>query len=423
MHLDFVRSSLLASVDSLYGAEIRAEKRIRTMMKATEGQNAGQANGLATAEKYYREYGLRAKELHRQGQSIMGYLSALGPVEVITAAGLVPLRLKGDVSESITKADAHMETIVCPFVRNVFDAVLKGTYEYLDGIVIPHLCDSTSRTYDTWAYNVPFPYSFFLNVPHASDQPSIDFFKSVLGTFMKSLEKFTGKSITHEALAQSVKAHNQNRQVMRQLYALRQANPPLISGVEMTHVLVAAMGLPVNESTQLIVSVIDEVKARAPKAKGTDSARIMILGDQIDNTAMVEIVENAGAWVVMDDVSIGAKIYWRDADETKNPLDGIAERYLRKIPLPTTLVGAGRAYQESLEDRFGHIRGYVKDFSVDGAILFIYKYCDPYGFEVPAMKSYIEALNVPVLYLEDEYSTSTMGRLKTRIEAFLEMIA
>ena len=388
-------------------------------MNATEGQK----NGLATAEKYYREYGLRAMELHRQGKGIMGYLSALGPVEIITAAGLLPLRLKGDVSEPITKADAHMETIVCPFVRNVFDAVLKGTYQYLDGIVIPHLCDSTSRTYDTWAYNVQLPYSFFLNVPHASDQPSIDFFKAVLGTFIKSLEQLTGKSITDQALAQSVKAHNRNRGMMRQLYALRQSNPPLISGVEMTRVLVAAMGMPVDESTQLVASVIDEVKVRAPKDKSSDSARIMILGDQIDNTAIVEIVENTGAWVVMDDMSIGAKIYWLDADETKNPLDGIAERYLRKIKLPTTFVGAGKAYQEGLEDRFGHIRGYVKDFSVNGAILFIYKYCDPYGFEVPALKSYIEALGVPVLYLEDEYSTSTVGRLKTRIEAFLEMIA
>jgi benzoyl-CoA reductase/2-hydroxyglutaryl-CoA dehydratase subunit BcrC/BadD/HgdB len=149
----------------------------------------------------------------------------------------------------------------------------------------------------------------------------------------------------------------------------------------------------------------------------------MIIGDQIDDTAMVEIVENTGARVVMDDMSIGSKIYWQDADETKSPLDAIAERYLRKIPLPTTFVGAGKPYTESLEDRFGHIRGYVKDFSVKGAILFIYKYCDPYGFEVPALKSYIEALGVPVLYLEDEYSTSASGRLKTRIEAFLEMIA
>ena len=56
-------------------------------------------------------------------------------------------------------------------------------------------------------------------------------------------------------------------------------------------------------------------------------------------------------------------------------------------------------------------------------MLYIYKYCDPYGFDVPPMKSYIESVGAPVLYLEDEYSMSTIGRLRTRIQAFLELIS
>ena len=55
-------------------------------------------------------------------------------------------------------------------------------------------------------------------------------------------------------------------------------------------------------------------------------------------------------------------------------------------------------------------------------ILYVYKYCDPFGFEVPARKSYYGSLNLPVLYLEDEYSAGTIGRLRTRIQAFLEMM-
>jgi benzoyl-CoA reductase subunit C len=149
----------------------------------------------------------------------------------------------------------------------------------------------------------------------------------------------------------------------------------------------------------------------------------MVVGDQIDDTALIEIIEKAGARLVMDDISIGSKIYWPDIEVTQNPIDGIAERYLRKIKLPTTYRDTGETYQDKLEERFGHIRQFIKDFRVDGAILFIYKYCDPYGFEVPATKTYIESLGTPVLYLEEEYSTSTFGRLKTRIEAFLEMIA
>jgi benzoyl-CoA reductase subunit C len=377
--------------------------------------------GLATAKKYYVDYGCRAKELKKKGKKVMGYISASGPLEIISAAGFVPLRMKGDVHEPITKADAQMETIVCPFVRNIFDLALKGRYHYFDGMVIPHTCDSLSRTYDIWNYNLQLPYSHFLNVPHVTDSPSLEFFKEVLNTFIKSLERFTGNKISNESLTQAMEAYNQNRERMRQLYELRKFDPPLISGVEMTEVLVAAMSLPVEESTELISRVIDEVKKGGNKPT-EKSPRIMIVGDQIDDVALIEIIEKTGASMVMDDTSNGSKIYWSDVEITKNPIDGIAERYLKKMKLPTIYRETEGTYQNNLEERFGHIRQFIKDFKVDGVILFIYKYCDPYGFEVPATKSYIESFGTPVLYLEDEYSTSTLGRLKTRIEAFLEMI-
>ncbi len=116
-------------------------------------------------------------------------------------------------------------------------------------------------------------------------------------------------------------------------------------------------------------------------------------------------------------------MYWEDVDATADPVQGIAERYLRKLKIPTTFVGSADTYEGILDERFGQMKKYVNEFKVDGAILFIYKYCDPYGFEVPAIKSYIEAAGASVLYLEDEYSTSSLARVKTRIEAFLEMIA
>jgi benzoyl-CoA reductase/2-hydroxyglutaryl-CoA dehydratase subunit BcrC/BadD/HgdB len=148
----------------------------------------------------------------------------------------------------------------------------------------------------------------------------------------------------------------------------------------------------------------------------------MLVGDQIDDVAIVNAIEGADAFLVMDDLSTGSKMYWGDVDVTADPVQGITERYLKKLKFPTTFV-EGNTYPETLESRFGHMRQYIKDFRVNGAILFIYKYCDPYGFEVPAIKSFIESAGTPVLYIEDEYSTSSLGRVKTRIEAFLEMIA
>jgi benzoyl-CoA reductase subunit C len=377
--------------------------------------------GLAAAEKYYQDYGSRARELKKQGKPIIGYLCAFTPVEIIAAAGFIPFRIKGDVNEPITKADTEMETIVCPLVRSCFDMALKGNYEFLDGIVIPHACDSISTTYNVWKYTLNLPYSHLINMPHSTDEPSLDFYKEILGTFRESLGKFAGREISDQDLKAAIGLYNQNRAKVRELYQLRKVSPPLISGAELTRLLVASVSLPVEEATRLIDSVTKEVKQRKPLPGKT--ARIMVVGAEVDDVSFIDLIEESGAWVVADDLCPGARESLVDVAVTADPIDGIAERYLRKIQCGRTYREMKGSYENYLEDRFGHIGRAVRDFKVDGVVLYIYKYCDPYGFDVPAMKGYIESAGAPVLYLEDEYSMSTIGRLRTRVQAFLELIA
>ncbi|MGB6873180.1 MAG: 2-hydroxyacyl-CoA dehydratase family protein [Dehalococcoidia bacterium] len=381
----------------------------------------GAGKGLATADRYYQDYGGRARELKKQGRKIIGYLCAFTPVEIITAAGFMPFRIKGDVNEPITKADAEMETIVCPLVRSCFDVSLKGKYEFLDGIVIPHACDSICRTYDIWKYTLNLPYSHLINMPHGTDEPSLDFYQAELNTFRRSLSRFAGREISDQSLTQAISLYNQNRAKVRELYELRKTSPPLISGTEVAKLLIAGVSIPVAEATELINSVIVEVKQR-DRVLAAKSARLMVVGAQVDNIAFIDLIENSGAWVVADDLCPGAREFFSDVAVTPDPIDGIAERYLRKIYCGRTFRERRGSYQEYLEQRFGHIGRFIGDFKVDGMVLYIYKYCDPFGFEVPAMKSYIESKGIPVLYLEDEYSMSTIGRLRTRIQAFLELL-
>jgi benzoyl-CoA reductase subunit C len=379
-------------------------------------------NGLTLVETYYGDYGYRARALKQAGKRMMGYISAAAPVEIIQAAGFTPVRIKGDPKEAVTKAYGSMETLVCPFLLNAYNLALKGRYDYLEGIVIPHTCDSVSRTYEVWKRNFPLPYYHFLNVPHLDGAPSLKFFTEILKTFIKSLEQFTGKEISRQDLAGAVLAYNDLRRTMRDLYDLRKADQPLISGIEMIKLLVAVKALPVDESTALVRQVTKEVKGRKTSSP-QKPLRVMLVGDQIDDTALIEIIENTGAKVVMDDISVGSKLYYADMEATSDPVDGIAKYYLEKVSLPTFYRDKGGGYDENLELRFGHLKRFISEFNVDAAILLVYKNCDPYGFEVPATTSYIESLGKPVFYVEDEYSSSSSSALKTRIEAFLEMLA
>jgi benzoyl-CoA reductase/2-hydroxyglutaryl-CoA dehydratase subunit BcrC/BadD/HgdB len=219
----------------------------------------------------------------------------------------------------------------------------------------------------------------------------------------------------------AINLHNKYRSTLRDLARLRKEDPPLITGEEFTRVLVAGMSIPVEEAIELTTKVIEEFKQRGKPE--TKKPRLMIVGAQVDDSSFIKLVEDAGAYVVADDLCPGAREFMSDVDISVDPIQGIAERYLRKIRCSRTNRELRSTYEDYQDDRFGHMGRSVKEYKVDGVIFYFYKYCDPFGFDVPAMKSYVESQGVPVLYLEDEYTMSAAARLVTRIQVFLEMIA
>ena len=383
----------------------------------------GRPNGvLDTVDAYYKDYGVRARELAAEGKKVIGYICSMVPLEMITAAGCIPFRVRGNIHEPVTAGDTLLETIVCPYYRSCFDLSAKQKYAFLSGLVIPHGCDSMVRSFSVWSYALPFPYFHFVNIPSVCGESSFEFFGAELGTFKKSLEKFTGKPITDKDLGEAIRVHNEYRSKVRRLYDLRKADPPLISGTELTKVVTVGSSLPVPEASALVDRVLEEV-GRREKPGRERGPRILIDGACIDNIELIKLVEEIGGSVVADTICNGARDHFPLTDTGGDPTDALSRRYLGKVNCPKTYrENKAGTFQGDIESRFGDIGAYAREFKVNGAILYIYKYCDPFGFEVPARKAYYQSIHVPLLYLEDIYSAGTMGQLKTRIQAFLEMI-
>jgi benzoyl-CoA reductase/2-hydroxyglutaryl-CoA dehydratase subunit BcrC/BadD/HgdB len=382
-----------------------------------------QKNILNAVDKSYKDYGLRAKELKKEGKKIIGYICSFVPLEIITAAGCIPFRVRGNIHEPITRGDTLLETIVCPYYRSCFDLSLKQKYDFLSGMVIPHGCDSMVRSYSAWSYSLPYSYFHFINIPTVCGKSSFEFFDAELNTFRKSLVEFAGKAVTDEDLAKAIRTYNENRNKVRVLYEFRKANAPLISGTELTMVLTVGSSLPVGEANTLFDQVSAEI-GRRKKSPLQGGPRIFIDGACLDNIELIKLVEELGGNVVADTICNGARDYFPRTDVGGDPMDALAHRYLDKINCPKTYrENKTGTFEGDIESRFGDIGAYAREFKVDGAILYVYKYCDPFGFEVPARKAYYKSINVPLLHLEDVYSAGTIGQLRTRIQAFLEMIS
>jgi benzoyl-CoA reductase/2-hydroxyglutaryl-CoA dehydratase subunit BcrC/BadD/HgdB len=343
-------------------------------------------------------------------------------LEIISASGCIPFRVRGDIYEPITKGDALLETIVCPYYRSVFDLSVKGKYDFLSGMVIPHGCDSMVRSYSAWSYSLPYSYFHFINIPTVCGESSSEFFDAELNTFRKSLGKLAEKAITDDDLVRTIRIYNENRDKVRALYEFRKTDPPIISGTELTMVLTVGSSLPIGEFNTLLDQFLAEIgrRKKSPLKKGP---RIFIDGACLDNIELIKLVEELGGNVVADTICNGARDYFPRTDEGGDPINALAHRYLDKINCPKTYrENKTGTFEGDIASRFNDIGSYAKEFKVDGAILYVYKYCDPFGFEVPARKAYYQSIHVPLLHLEDVYSAGTISQLRTRIQAFLEMI-
>ena len=377
--------------------------------------------GLKQAEAVYQNRSYRAKQLKAEGKKVIGYMCAYPPLEILTALNIIPFRILGDTAEPVSKADSCLPSMVCPFVRSTLDLALKGKYDFLDGVVMAHTCDVVEKTAHIWNIYLKPDYFHFIDTPHSTPEAAVTQHKGLLKEFSKSLEEMTGCELAPPLLKEAIIAHNRQRALVRQLYNLRRADPPPVSGVEMLKVIVALMSLPLEEGSQLIEEVIAEVKRRSPRPQ--KKTRLLLWGSIVDSSPLLEMIEGLEADLVMDDTCVGSRFYWPDVELADGPFDGLARRYLVDLKCPRTFRQPQGDYTADLAKRFGYLKDYAREWGVDGAILQALRYCDIHGYEVPAVKDYLNSIGLPALYIEYGYNQSGMAPLKTRVQAFLEIVS
>ncbi len=390
-------------------------------MVRTGGICVNELKGLARAAQIYLDPLKRARELKAEGKKIAGYLCCYPPVEIMTALGYVPVRIFGDMNEPITEADTYLPTVMCAMYRSIMDVAVKGRYDFLDAFIGSHSCDGAERVSYIWRSYFKSPCSFYLDVPHTNHAAAIEFFKGQLVYLKDEMEKTAGRSFSQEALKEAVKLYNKQRALVRSLYKLNRQDPPLVSGSEMLQVMVAIMCIPAEEGNSLLEEVIEEVSNRSTgpsKKKG----RILIWGSLIDNIALTRLIEDCGLNIVIDDTAIGTRSFWIDVDETDDPFEGLAVRYLDKIVCPRTFRDTKATRGEDLDNRFKYLKVMAKEWNVNGVYFNIIRNCDIHGYEIPEVRDYFEDVGIPVLVIEQDYSTTALEPLRTRFQAFAENI-
>ncbi len=349
------------------------------------------------------------------GKKIVGYVCSYTPEEVILAAGAHPIRLFG-TKENIHLADSHLQSYCCSLARGILEEGMSGRLDFLDGMIFPHTCDSIQRLSDIWRMNIPFGFHLDIVLPVKLNTPSAqDYMVDVLKKFRTDLGHALKVDINDESLRKAILTTNAIRQSIRDIYEMRSQNPGLMSGDDLYTVVRASMIMDRERLVALLTETVSELKAKAGKQKDDASLkRIILAGSICNHPDIYPMIEDHGGAIVWDDFCTGARFFAELIDDGADPIASIGGRLLHRVVCPAKHV--------DLDGRAKHIIRLVKEKNARGVVFLLLKFCDPHAFDFPYIKNSLDEAGIPVMLLEIDDPLPAEGQLKTRFEAFLEML-
>jgi benzoyl-CoA reductase subunit C len=256
------------------------------------------------------EYAKEWKE--KTGGKVLGYFCTYVPEEILLAADVLPVRILGS-HEPQDVTEPHIFGMFCPFCRDCLAQGLKGRYDYLDGIMISQSCLHIRQAYTSWEMHIPVPFSYYLPMPnHVQSPRALPYLRAELETFKKAVEEWTGKTITDEDLDRGIEVMNRHRQLMRDAYDTRKAADPPMSGLEAMYMAVSSQMIDKTEHSNVVEESMKELQTR--KLETPTGQRLMIIGSEDDDSTFIDMVENCGSTIVVDDHCTGSRYFWNPGD-------------------------------------------------------------------------------------------------------------
>lgn len=355
----------------------------------------------------------QVKEWKAAGGRVAGFFCAHAPEELLWAAGILPLRMRGTGSEDTSCADQYLGAPNCSFVRHTLNRIAARELDCLDGLLLTNSCDHLRRLSDICIAKQLAPFCHYIDVPHLNTADSRARLTAQLRLLKGELESFFAVRITDEKLADALDLYNQTRRLLARASQLRAEDPPRTTGSEVLAMAVAAASMPKDRFNPLLEQRLAQIESGGGAARGP---RLMMIGGTLDDPGFLEVIEGLGATIVADQLCCGAKTFSNQADDGGDPIEAIAHRMLDHTPCPRML--------SDYPKRLSSLAEAVQRYGVQGIICERLKFCDLWGGEVEMLRRSVrQELHVPLLVIERDYLTAGgTGQLRTRVQAFLETL-
>jgi benzoyl-CoA reductase/2-hydroxyglutaryl-CoA dehydratase subunit BcrC/BadD/HgdB len=370
---------------------------------------------------HLRDRPAQLEEAKKKGNKIIGYFPGnYVPEEIIYASGAVPLCLAhGGRPQPAEAALSVVPHIICPFARvQIGERLLKTNpyYSMMDMLVAPITCQHLKKVAEVWEYYGDLEI-FKLGVPHQYNSDfEVEYFTERLRALKDRLQAFTGNEITDKSLGNAIELYNRMRGLLREI-SWRRRNPASpISALDFIRLNHASFYADPAFIVDFLDSVYNELKGKQPAA-GTGAPRILLLGPNIANGdyRVLELIKEAGGEVVIEEICEGIRYYWHDIENNGDLFASLARGYLvDRVPCAFMVDSARKRLDFALK--------LIEEYQVSGVIWYELLCCETYDSESYYFAQKLGERDIPMLILESDYGTADTGQMKTRVEAFVEIL-
>jgi benzoyl-CoA reductase subunit C len=230
----------------------------------------------------------------------------------------------------------------------------------------------------------------------------------------RELEAVAGRRVSDDDLRNSLQIYNQNRTLIRALYAIKRKTPWLISADE-AYVLVAIGGLmPREEHNELLSAVLPLLETRPKKPQ--DKVRVVFEGGFCEQPPLDLIRTIArSCYVVDDDLLIGLRWILEDVPLEGDPMFNLAHAYLETSTYSPVQHDLRKPKEKMLLER-------IKTSGAEAAIVTAAKMCEPGLEEQVAYILMLDQEDIPYFISEFEENMTSFDHLEIQLETFVENI-
>ncbi len=345
-----------------------------------------------------------------------GHFPVYFPEEIVHAGGLIPVNILGGGNKLEMKhADAHMGSFICSICRSTAELGLNGALDGLTGFVTHPICDAAKHLGGIWARNFPDKFAQILYLPQNVNSPGVvRFVAAEYQRLRGDVEKRIGRSIDDAALLRSIHTYNENRALLRELYALRRDEPWKVSCTESYLLLRARTRMPAEAHTALLREALGLLHARRRAAQ--DKPRVVFVGGFCEQPPleMIEAMDDS-VYVVDDDLLVGLRWLTSDVPETGDPIWALAESFVERS-------AASPVQHDERKTKEGYLMEMIQGSRADAVIVTAAKFCEPGLDEQVAWSKHLDEVRVQHLVLEFEEKMTSFEQMAMQLETFSESL-